>query len=192
MRTERKQNIMHARRLLRLAKLLARKKRYEFDLSVWQRDATNDEMETGSCGTVCCAMGWACHIPSFRKHGLKLVEDGYRLDPFPRFKPTGVEHKEVTHRLVHNPSSLSYRVRVHIKPVYENVQAAALFFGLSMEEAFSLFLPRGYDWHPGHSVPYTYTTKGPTSLQVAQKIRRTVKAKWPDIYKSLTKKKVPA
>lgn len=28
------------------------------------------------CGTTACAMGWACMVPSFRKAGLRLVNDG--------------------------------------------------------------------------------------------------------------------
>jgi hypothetical protein len=64
----------HLKRLLRLADHLDTVKNEDFDLTTWHRNR-------GSCGTVACAVGHACTIPSFRRAGLflKPVDDYYHV-----------------------------------------------------------------------------------------------------------------
>jgi hypothetical protein len=54
---------MNTKRLLTLARHLRKVPVERFDMKRW------------ACGTTACAMGHACTIPSFRRAGLRLVED---------------------------------------------------------------------------------------------------------------------
>jgi hypothetical protein len=59
-------------RLLKLADFLETKvPRKQFNMDVWKFE--------DACGTVGCALGWGCSIPSFRKAGLKLVWDSEHI-----------------------------------------------------------------------------------------------------------------
>lgn len=114
-------------RLAALAKLLSQPLPPEvtFDLGLYHN--------TGSCGTVCCALGLAATSPVFQAQGFTLTESGL--------------------------------------PLYQDsrgIEAAALFFSLSLKEVQHLF------W------PYSYRqSDSPTQQQVARKIRQFIKAATP-------------
>jgi hypothetical protein len=61
----------HAERLLRLAAFLDALPRRSFNLMNWYQ-------ESEDCGTVACAVGWACTLPEFRRAGLTLDASGFR------------------------------------------------------------------------------------------------------------------
>lgn len=85
-----------------------------------------------TCGTTACAVGEATFDPWFQRRGLKL---GYKNS--------------------YGAYALLYRD-------YEDMLAAAVFFGTTVDEASRLFLP-------GH---YPYGQRGPKT--VAKRIRRFV------------------
>lgn len=75
---------MNAKRLLKLADFLETVPKDNFDMGVVYEDegmfagdcAPKYPQPKKHCGTAACAMGWATAIPSFRKAGLHLGEDG--------------------------------------------------------------------------------------------------------------------
>lgn len=58
-----------ADRFTRLINILESKTPKQLDMSKWY-----DEDETGKCGTVACAAGWAAQDPYFKRLGLRIVE----------------------------------------------------------------------------------------------------------------------
>ena len=65
----------HARRLTVLAEFLEGFKEEvdrHFDLGLWFTGLGNGDR----CGTVACACGWACTIPSLQADGLRLTDKG--------------------------------------------------------------------------------------------------------------------
>lgn len=76
---------MNKARLNTLADYLATVPKKHFDLDSWVH-IDGGEFEDGritkvGCDTTCCAFGWACSIPSFRKAGLQLDMD-YEIPMF--------------------------------------------------------------------------------------------------------------
>lgn len=65
---------VHKNRLLKLAAFLRELPRKKFDIGGWK-------YEDEKCGTVCCAAGWACSIPSFRRAGLRMENNSYYERP---------------------------------------------------------------------------------------------------------------
>lgn len=53
---------MNKPRLIKLVEFLRTIPDEQFNINDWQ----------SSCGTVCCAGGWACHIPEFNVKGLRM------------------------------------------------------------------------------------------------------------------------
>ena len=72
---------MNSKRLLKLADFLDTVPRKRFNLGLWQQYGFKPKAES-ACGTVACAMGWACTIPSFKRAGLKAHKD----DRYPIFE----------------------------------------------------------------------------------------------------------
>ena len=105
------------RRLLKLADYLRKVKKRDFNMSHWS--GPPNPWDSGvNCGTTACAMGYACHIPSFKRAGLKLV-------PY--------------------PGTLGERGECY--PAFDGANefdAAAKFFGISHQEASYLFNPMEY------------------------------------------------
>ncbi len=67
---------MHKKRLLKLAELLQTVPKAKFNLNDWRRNP--DRTKNGDihdCGTVACAIGWACAIPEFIKDGLRFEQN---------------------------------------------------------------------------------------------------------------------
>lgn len=100
------------RRLLRLADHLDTVPRKSFDMRYWRAEGAN-------CGTVSCAAGHACSIPSFRKAGL-VMEYDYTM--YAGLKVFMVKYKSD-----------------------ESFDALAQFFGISSEDAEFLFNPQQYN-----------------------------------------------
>lgn len=87
------------RRLLKLADFLEKLPSEKFDISNW---ASNEKFEADSwiapnmsalekdCGTVACALGWACIMPEFRRLGAYL-DEGWN----PAMKAGGVPEEEI-------------------------------------------------------------------------------------------------
>ncbi len=98
----------HFNRLLKLADHLYTVKNKDFDISEWH---------STTCGTVACACGHGCNIPSFRKAGFKLEKQWYSGDDY-------------LFELVYDG--------------HESFDAAAIFFGIECDEAEDLFSHRGY------------------------------------------------
>ena len=78
-------------RLLMLADFLETVPEKKFDITVWRyaknsRPDISDENLTTECGTVACAVGWACALPEFRKMGLWY-------DFYPIYQIPGTEMK---------------------------------------------------------------------------------------------------
>jgi hypothetical protein len=100
----------HVNRLLKLADLLDGVPPSQFDMGAWK----------SPCGTTCCAMGWGCTIPSFRKAGLKLTLDGeddsIHRDYYLAYEPPGQDF------------------------FLNGLWAAADFFDISYLEAKALFI----------------------------------------------------
>lgn len=65
---------MNKERLQTLATFLLTVPFKNFDMALWQ----------DSCGTVGCALGWACTIPEFREAGLKMKK-AEGDSPLPRY-----------------------------------------------------------------------------------------------------------
>ena len=66
---------MNVERLKELTKLLSTIPETNFDLSAWVGSGGSnilniDKQSLIDCGTVCCAVGWACSHPPFVKQGL--------------------------------------------------------------------------------------------------------------------------
>lgn len=98
---------MNSKRLLKLANFLETKVQNKgFNLKTWKT--------VNKCGTVACAGGWACSIPSFKKAGLKL-----ELYDFSQY----------------------FMIRYKI---WEDFAAVSKFFDISIEEAEFLFLNNKY------------------------------------------------
>ncbi len=127
----------HRNRLLKLARLLNTKKvAAHFNLNNWLTGELKDLVsKKKDCGTTACAVGWACTIPQFRKAGLRIYNNPLYSDYWPDSKGT-----------------LGFA-------------GVCKFFGLSNDEAMSLFHPQGYSW-----VKVTPT-------DVADKIRLLLKEK---------------
>lgn len=129
---------MNAKRLLRLADELDEQPRKLFYMNVW--------FEERSCGTVCCAGGLACTIPSFKRAGLKRETQ----EPFMGGKPVptnGVEYTD-EHGIV-----------------YRSFDALAKFFDIPEDHATKLF-----------SGGHPYPSIKPTPKQVARALRQYVKS----------------
>ncbi len=136
------------RRLLKLANFLATSvPKEQFDYEVIAESPPGEEIKDTvglSCGTSACALGWAGTIPEFRKRGLRLEineEDPTQADV--TFRPEGEDYSVNS---------------------YKNLHAGAIFFGISNEEADTLFNP----FH--NNVSYDATPK-----QVAKHIKNFVK-----------------
>jgi hypothetical protein len=63
------------RRLLLLAKKLESLPRGRFNYDVWVGGDWGGKKDL-SCGTVACALGWATTLPSLRKAGLRMCNEG--------------------------------------------------------------------------------------------------------------------
>lgn len=124
------------RRLLKLAAYLATIPGRRFDYWKWVGQDWKGKPDL-SCGTRACALGWATTMPEFRRLGLSMVKE----EPSPNGRPT---------------------LRGH--PNLYPVNVAALLFGISLEEATYLFIPRGEELNA-------------TPLYVARKIERFVKTR---------------
>jgi len=140
---------VHEKRLLKLADKLETVPRKRFNIGFWWSDSEE-------CGTVGCALGWACTIKSFQNAGLNF-ETKFGGDP--TFKPRGSEAK------VCKAACISSHGYDYFNGDYRTLLGARLFFGISAHEANTLFLPSGY---PGDKA---------TPKQVARKIRTLVKIK---------------
>lgn len=115
-----------ANRLNRLADFLTTLPSKSFKMDDW---ASCDLAKLGKkkaikCGSVGCAFGWSCSIPSFRKAGLTLKDIGMGY-----FQPVN-KHK--------------YNSSVFV--------TAADFFGITSTEAFNLFHPDSYKRPNKHNV----------------------------------------
>ena len=152
------------KRLEKLADFLETIPPEKFDMQVWMKvsftalsnlhksevydDLVLEPVDANVCGTAGCALGWATTIPSFRKAGLRLFnkvkKDGNTLTSW-----------GCTVRLV-DPKTGQF-----IATTYE---AAAIFFGLTDDEATDLFC----FWHYG---------RGSTPKSVARKIRNLLRKK---------------
>ena len=77
-------------RLLMLADFLETVPEKKFDINVWRRDKNSWDISDGNliteCGTVACAVGWACALPEFQKMGLWY-------DLYPIYQIPGTEMK---------------------------------------------------------------------------------------------------
>ena len=155
----------HRQRLEKLVDLLEKKIPPEkFDMKLWMRvsftalsdlhkssvydDLVLEPINANICGSAGCALGWATTIPSFEKAGLRLFnkvkKDGNTLTSWGCIV-----------RLV-NPKTGEF-----IASTYD---AAAIFFGITYDEAVGLFS----FWEYGPE---------PTPKSVARKIRKLLREK---------------
>ncbi len=107
--------MFHKNRLLKLANFLETVKPKDFNLSSWKRETTN-----GVCKTICCAVGFAATIPSFKKAGLRLSS----IDKNNTF--VFYNDEDVTEYQIHYEQ-------------WESWSAVGKFFGLNSEEYNYLF-----------------------------------------------------
>jgi hypothetical protein len=140
------------RRLLKLADKLDEvaednKLRRQFDLDSWK----SDTYKRGTCNSTACACGFAASIPSFKKQGLRVVEDGDYYD--------NDTNKEV----------IQYELKY---AGYESLEAAEKFFYLEdWEDADYLFFPGCYPENKRKSAKYvanrirSYVNSGGKKLQ---------------------------
>jgi len=106
---------VNKKRLLKLATFLETKvPRGKFNMEFWGTTPRN----TYGCGTAACALGWAGHIPSFKRAGLKTKPDEYG-------------------------GSVIYDNGVNMK--FYNFAAGREFFDLTDEQASNLFSPGSYE-----------------------------------------------
>lgn len=99
---------MNSKRLLKLADFLETKVPNKgFNLGSWKT--------VSECGTVACACGWGCSIPSFKKAGLKLES----IYDWPQY----------------------FMIRYKI---WQDFAAVSKFFDISIEEVEFLFLDENY------------------------------------------------
>lgn len=64
---------VHAKRLLKLADFLEKLPRKRFDYATWVGDTWDGTpLQSESCGTTACALGWAATMPLFRRLGASL------------------------------------------------------------------------------------------------------------------------
>lgn len=124
-------------RLLKLADHLETVQRRLFDMLAWGHD--------NCCKTVCCALGHACSIPSFRRAGLRLKADRRWVD--------GRGRRNATYDVVFHDD---------FDQVLRGFAAAEKFFGLSDREAAFLF------------AAFSYVKDRVTPRRVAARIRRLV------------------
>jgi hypothetical protein len=108
----------HTKRLLKLANILEKLSRNKLNMRTWGSHAANKghrPTEKNYCGTQACALGWAALDPGFQKEGLRAEWSD---------TPEGG------------------RLYLIISDTYGRIEerAGAAFFGLSMQEAYDLFL----------------------------------------------------
>lgn len=60
--------------MISLLKLVPEK---NFDICNWGNQTGSTKEDLFSCGTVCCAIGWACNHPPFIEQGLHWGEGSY-------------------------------------------------------------------------------------------------------------------
>jgi hypothetical protein len=144
-----------AARLMKLAAHLATVPKKEFDMENWYNKVEGEKV--AECGTVACALGIACQIPSFKAAGLKLIVSGHVFD------------------LEDDNGNIIERAEYHGTPVYgklEGCEAGEAFFGLTDIEGAELFLPEYYNIYKNRKV---------TPSQVIKKIKTIVKSKYPEL-----------
>ncbi len=132
---------MNRDRLRHLVTVLerVRDQRLAFNLANWVGSRTPAEgSKENSCGTVCCAFGWAAFDPEFNEQGLRIQTS---WDEEERACPilTGDEHRQRVRNDLLPPS-----VGV---PKFEDetgMGAAQKFFGLTAPQARHLFIPSEY------------------------------------------------
>lgn len=100
-------------RLTMLRNQLATLTDEQLDMHDWM---SVEEPKIDDCGTVACALGWACLLPEFKAQGLTLEHPSGA--PFPTFRTDG--------------------------EVFHNYKAAQKFFQISSEHAQALFNPETY------------------------------------------------
>lgn len=126
---------MNRKRLERLIKVLqeVRRERKPFTIDSWsimvsRFDHSIVNRRGNSCGTACCALGYATLDPSFRRQGLSLkTADG---KPVTSRNIAKVEEKGAITEPVFNG--------------YWGLSAGAAFFDISDNEAAYLFMPHTY------------------------------------------------
>jgi hypothetical protein len=109
----------HIDRLEKLHAFLGTVKPKKFNFGSWAASKSGTP-DVNVCGTTACALGWAGTMPEFRKRGLRLEWDTC----------DGVIEAEV--RLPDTDDPTEY---------FSGETAGAVFFGLSMREAYYLFIP---------------------------------------------------
>jgi hypothetical protein len=134
---------MNRERLEHLIDVLLEVDRKErgFSLETWAgninsvMDCSLVHAEPNTCGTACCALGYAALDPQFRREGLKL---------FVRAQGRGWHVGQLldrTHSTMPKTVDISF-VDFH---GYQHFYAAAVFFGIEEETAKWLFHPSRYD-----------------------------------------------
>jgi hypothetical protein len=93
-----------------------------FSIHLWGKP------ESGGCGAVGCTLGWAASDPKFRKKGL-VLRNAWNSEPFSLNK---------------KPARRNYGGSGVTFENYSNTEAGQMFFGLTLEQARSLFLASGY------------------------------------------------
>lgn len=112
----------HVKRLLKLADKLETVPRKKFDMSTWWE-------KREECGTVACAAGWGCTIPSFRRAGFHIR----RPHNIVQFAP--IQKRDLKNK--------------HCKDACpQDLHACAEFFGILYGEAYELFMNDAYDKSP--------------------------------------------
>lgn len=148
--------LIHARRILRLAKQMDRVKRSEFDISTWKSETVpvRKGQETPECGTTCCVLGWACNMPVFRRIGLGFKydhsrhEDGLVRRQFKVvFDPVTETEQERAAKAYLDGLDRESWVSSEIQKAprrYVGFDAGSAFFGLTQDEADKLFTSEAY------------------------------------------------
>lgn len=168
---------IHARRLLKLADTLEAVPRKEFDIREWGRDTTNKKGEV--CGTVACAMGHACSVPSFRAAGLKLVFRSDRtFGATVVFSPSLLTDRQHADRMAQEYRAM-HGDDSRFPAVFRGFGAGEAFFGLDEYTSRRLFSSEGY------------ANGRPTPKQVARKIRSTVAEHHPELAAEAKKARKP-
>lgn len=117
-----------------------------FNLSTWASGNVRDHWNlVGSldetCGTTCCAMGWAALDPTFAGQGLSLS-----VSIWPEDEDAECITEKVT-GLDHLTALLRANDDVDVEPHFEDrlgLGAATGFFGITWEQAEALFVPWTY------------------------------------------------
>lgn len=113
-----------------------------FDLDSWAAPTGhNAHKRNHECGTTACAMGWIALNPAFQTKGLFLAAANRPDTPIKSL----VDLEKYFQNHDHPAVNINYKEKVGgTYHMYDGVNAACKFFGITFDEAVDLFMPENY------------------------------------------------